>query len=159
MDIEYRLMHSGEENTVCRLIEDSFNEFVAPDYAKAGVEEFFKYANPESLKNRAQKNHFVLVASDADALAGVIEVRDNNHISLFFVKSEYQNLGIGRKLLALSLELCRKTIPPPEYIDVNSSPHAIKIYEKLGFTATGASQEINGIKFTPMKLSLEPTHA
>ncbi|HXZ94972.1 MAG TPA: GNAT family N-acetyltransferase [Dehalococcoidia bacterium] len=150
-------MHPGEEDAVCRLIEDSFNEFVAPDYSNVGVKEFFKYANPQSLKDRAQKNHFVFVASasDADKLAGVIEIRENNHVSLLFVKTEYQNLGIAKKLLELSLERCRKANPSLDHIDVNSSPYAVKIYERLGFKTIGMQQEVNGIRFTPMKLLIK----
>ena len=152
MNVEYRLMRSGEESAVCCLIKDCFNEFVAPDYNEAGVKEFFKYANPNSLKDRSQKNHSVLVASDADTLVGVIEMRENDHISLLFVKTEYQRQGIGKKLLELSLGLCRKTNHHLDHIDVISSPYAVKIYKKLGFTVTGVQQEVNGIRFTPMKL-------
>jgi ribosomal protein S18 acetylase RimI-like enzyme len=155
MNIEYRAMRSGEEDAVCRLIEDSFNEFIAPDYTEAGVKEFFRYANPQSLKERSQQNHFILVAFDADRLSGVIEMRENSHLSLLFVKTEYQNLGIGKKLLELSLELCRKANPHLDHISVHSSPYAVKVYEKLGFTSTGVQQEVNGIKFTPMELLLK----
>ncbi|MEW6034400.1 MAG: GNAT family N-acetyltransferase [Chloroflexota bacterium] len=45
-----------------------------------------------------------------------------------------------------------RTNPSLDYIDVHSSPYAVEIYEKLGFTCTGIEQEINGIGFAPMKL-------
>ena len=148
-------MRSGEEEAVCRLIEECFNEFVAPEYSEAGIEEFFKYANPQALRDRTQKDHFVLMAMDGDKLVGVIEVRSNNHISLLFVKTEYHHRGIARKLLQLSLEACRKAKPDLDQIDVNSSPYAVGIYAKLGFKRTDMEQEVNGIKFTPMKLTIK----
>ena len=147
-------MRSGEEDTVCRLIEESFNEFVAPEYSEAGVKEFFKYANPQSMKQRAEKDHFLLVALDGDKLVGIIEIRSNNHISLLYVKTEYHNKGIAGRLLKLSIESGQKDNPLLNYIDVNSSPYAVEIYEKLGFERIGVEREVNGIRFTPMKLTL-----
>ena len=35
-------------------------------------------------------------------------------------------------------------------ITVNSSPYAVKVYERLGFMKTGEQQEKNGILFIPM---------
>jgi len=154
MNVEYRLMCSGVEYAVCRLIVESFNEFVAPEYSDAGVKEFLKYANPESLRDRSHKDHFVLVASDRDQLVGIIEVRSNNHICLLFVKTGYQNMGVAKKLLSLSLDYCRRANPSLDFIDVHSSPYAVEIYAKLGFTRTGIEQEINGIRFTPMRLPI-----
>lgn len=61
VNVEYRLLHLGEEDSVCRFIADCFNKFIAPEYTEAGVKEFFKYANPRSLKDRLQKDHFVLI--------------------------------------------------------------------------------------------------
>ncbi len=127
----------------------------APGYSASGVKEFFKYASAECLKDRVQKNHLVLVALDGEAPVGVIEIRNPGHVSLLFVKTGYQKLGIGKRLLALSVEMCRQADPRLDHLDVNSSPFAVKIYEKLGFTATGAQQEVKGIIFTPMKLRLK----
>jgi ribosomal protein S18 acetylase RimI-like enzyme len=154
MSIDYRLIRTGEEDAVCRLIEESFNEFVAPGYSEAGVKTFFKYANAQSMKKRADKDHVIFVALDGDKLVGIIEIRSNNHISLLYVKTEYHNKGIARRLLNLCVETSLKDNPFLKHIDVNSSPYAVEIYEKLGFERTGAEQEVNGIRFTPMKLTL-----
>jgi GNAT superfamily N-acetyltransferase len=154
MNIKYRLMHSGEEDKVCCLIEECFNEFVAPEYSDAGVKEFLKYTNPKSLRNRTHNNHFVIVALYMGKFIGVIEVRANNHISLLFVKTGYHNMGVAKKLLNLSLDRCRRANPSLNYIDVHSSPYAVKVYERLGFARTNEEQEVNGIRFTPMRLTL-----
>ncbi|WP_094603611.1 GNAT family N-acetyltransferase [Sporomusa silvacetica] len=39
-------------------------------------------------------------------------------------------------------------------ITVNSSPYAVLIYEKMGFVRTDVEQEINGIRFIPMKFNI-----
>ena len=41
----------------------------------------------------------------------------------------------------------------PKVVTVNSSPFAIKVYEKLGFTATGIRQVSDGIVYIPMRYS------
>jgi len=83
MGITYRELHDGEEGNVCELIIDCSNEFVAPAYSEDGIIEFSKYVTPESTRNRLAKNHFILLALDGNLIVGVIEVRNNNHISFF----------------------------------------------------------------------------
>ena len=61
-DIRYRFMKKGEEEKVCSLVEKVFNEFVAPDYGEEGITEFFKFANPLALAERAGSEQVVVVA-------------------------------------------------------------------------------------------------
>lgn len=152
--ITYREIQTGEEKEVCRLVMDCFNEFVAPGYIKEGVAEFSRYIDPDLMKARIANNHFVILAMDHDNIAGVIEVRNNNHISLFFVKKEYQHQGIGRRLHQLAINKCRNQSREITTIDVHSSPYAVHIYEKLGFVKQSEEQISNGIRYTPLILNL-----
>ena len=72
-EVVFREMHNGEEAKVCRAVIDCFNEFVAPDYSKEGVEEFLKYVVPSCMRDRLAQGNFVLVAMDGDILIGVID--------------------------------------------------------------------------------------
>jgi Acetyltransferase (GNAT) domain len=96
-EITFREIKSGEEAKACQLVMDSFSEYVAPDYSKEGVNEFSKYVDPLLMQKRLANNHFVLVAVDDGIFVGVFEVRNNNHVSLLFVKKEYQNRGIAKR--------------------------------------------------------------
>ncbi len=69
----YRDMRSGEEPIVCELVRQVFNKLVAPDYGKAGAEEFFRFANPDAMKARLKAGGFVLVASRSEELVGMLE--------------------------------------------------------------------------------------
>ena len=89
---------------------------------------------------------------DVSLIVGVIEVRNSNHISLFFVKKEYQNQGVGKKLHELAIEKCKTLKPDVNVIDVHSSPYAVPIYEKLGFVKVSDEQVVNGMRFTPMTM-------
>ena len=88
-------MQSSEENAVSELILRAFNEYVAPDYSAQGVQEFNTYVQPEALARRARENHFLLVATIHDRLAGIIEVRNHEHISLLFVDMPFQHQGVA----------------------------------------------------------------
>jgi len=148
--ITYREIHKGEEEDVCQLIMDCFGEFVAPEYSKEGITEFSKYITLGFTTYRLANNHFILLALDIGIIVGVIEARNNNHISLFFVRTEYQKLGIGKKLNELAIDKCKTLRPDITNIEVHSSPYAVPIYGKLGFVKVNTEQIVNGLRFTPM---------
>ena len=77
-----------------------------------------------------------------------------NHISIFFVKSKYQGKGIGKNLLKRCISMCKRNNKDLKKITVHSSPNAVEIYKKLGFTKIGKGmvQEMNGIRFVGMKI-------
>lgn len=150
-----RPMNPGEETGVCHLVMRVFSEFVAPGYGPEGIKEFRKYVNPAALLKRSEAGHFVLVAAVQGQLAGVIEIRHHEHISLLFVDRQFLRRGIAKALLLQALDVSRQHNPDLEQVTVNSSPYAVPIYEKLGFEQTGPEQVKNGIRFVPMALGGE----
>jgi GNAT superfamily N-acetyltransferase len=150
----FREIRNGEEFEVCQLVNDVFNEFVAPTYSTEGVKEFTKYIDPDLIRDRMKHGNFIFVCLYNRTIIGAIEIRSNNHLALLFVKSQYHKLGIAKKLLKLAIEKCRQEEGTIDTIDVHSSPNAVPIYEKLGFRKTNTEQVVNGIRFTPMVLKL-----
>jgi len=61
----------------------------------------------------------------------MIEVREERHITMFFVEKEFQGTGVGQELLRRALAICLRRNPKLSKITVNSSPNAVKIYERL----------------------------
>lgn len=149
-DIFIRTMLAGEEAAVSRLVLATFMKHVAPAFSGDGVAEFRKYANPDAMAERGEEGNIVLVAEDGQKLVGMIEIRDSQHICFFFTEHEYQNKGIGAQLLEEAERLCTGS----DSMTVNSSPNAVKIYEAMGFSATGPEQTKNGIRFIPMRKPL-----
>lgn len=132
-------------NEVIQLIKQTFLEFVAPDYAEAGIKSFFKFAEDEDLL----KQLVFYAALHNDKITGILAVDVKlNHICLFFVDKDLQNTGIGTALFKSFLNEFM-----PKAVTVNSSPFAVKVYEKLGFTATGSRQVSDGIVYIPMRYS------
>ena len=153
-NIVFREPHSAEEDIVCKIVIDSFNEFIAPGYSSEGISEFNNYVQADVLRKRLRNGSYSFVAIDKDRIVGVIEVRDINHISLLFVKNEYHKMGIARKLVELALDRAKLLKPSINVIEVNSSPYGAKIYEHIGFISIDVEQVVHGIKFIPMKLTL-----
>jgi predicted GNAT family N-acyltransferase len=147
-------MEPGEEQKVCELVRDVFNEFVAPFYAKEGLDEFLRYADPILLSKRSKSNHFTLLAEEAGNLVGVIELRDFNHISLLFVASNAQHQGIAKQLLHEALEIARTNKPNLSEVSVHSSPNAVDAYERLGFRVEAGEKLEHGIRYIPMRMQL-----
>jgi predicted GNAT family N-acyltransferase len=153
----FRPMGTNEETEVCNLVISVFNEFIAPSYSQEGVNEFLKYAQPDALLYRSQKNHFVQLATAQNRIIGMIEIRDHHHVSMLFVDGLFHQKGVSRELLRRSLEICRRNKPELCEVTVNASPNSVHIYMRLGFHLTSSEQVINGIRFTPMTLELSKT--
>ena len=153
-DVLYRAARPGEETAVSNLAARSFNEFIAPDFSEEGIDEFFKYANPRSLKKRSEDSHFVLVAEAGGEIAGMIEIREMKHISMLFVDKSRHRKGIGKGLFRLALDRIKSEESPPESVTVHSSRFAVPFYENLGFVRTSEEKIIYGVIHIPMALAL-----
>ncbi len=123
------------------LVWKVFCQFEAPEYTEEGVEEFRKTLDDEQKISRM--NFYGAFAGPE--IAGVLAMRKPQHISLFFVKEEYQQKGIGRQLFEA---MCRDY--ERQEFTVNSSPFAVNIYKHLGFVPTDTEQVTHGIRYTPM---------
>ena len=153
--VRYRAMRPGEAAAVSALILASFDEFIGPDYeGEEGIAEFRRFASPEALEGRAAGDHLVRVATVDGTLAGMIEIRDRNHVALLFVDKAHQRRGIARGLLDTALADARAADPDVERVTVNSSRYGVAAYEKLGFRQTGPERAVNGIVFIPMAMRL-----
>ena len=152
--VSYRAIRPGEAGAVSALIRSSFDEFIGPEYSDEGIAEFRRFVAPEALEARTAEDHFIRVATVDGVLAGMIEIRENNHVALLFVDKAYQHHGIAKGLLHAALAAARAADPDLERVTVNSSRYGVPAYEKLGFRQTGPERSVNGIAFIPMAKQL-----
>lgn len=153
--LKYTPYKDGQENIISELVWGVFTEFEAPDYSEEGVNTFKEFINPNRIRDRIQNEGFkVYCCFHKSEIIGVIAFRNITHISLLFVKKNYHRRGIAKELLRISIKDIQRFNPESGELTVNSSPYAVKIYEKLGFIATDTMQEKDGIKYMPMKMSL-----
>lgn len=139
----------GEETQISEMINRVFDEFIGPEYSEKGRENFRTFADPQSILER---NNLLLTYKIEDNIVGMIEVKNFNHICLFFVDPQYQNRGIGRQFMDKVKMLVKDKT---DYITVNSSIYAENIYKSLGCKRVGELQEKDGIKFIPMKIMFD----
>lgn len=128
-----------------------FQEFEAPDYSEQGVETFKDFISYDSIIEMVDKGELIFWGFfTCHNLTGVIAIRGISHISMFFVKKEYQRQGIARKLFQTVVEHCQ-TDDSINNITVNSSPYAVEVYHHLGFKDANTEQTVNGMRFTSME--------
>jgi len=153
--ITYHDYASGEEKEISGFVREVFDEFVAPCYVQEGVDSFAAYIEPAKIAERIKSgDDFAITARHGDKIVGVIDVRQNNHISLLYVAKKYHDRGIAKHLLRLAVEKCRRKNPKITEITVRSSLYGVLIYEKMGFCLLSPEQEENGIKYFPMSMRI-----
>lgn len=113
-----------------------------------GIKNILIFVSAESMKLRFYiEGALMLVARDENNdIVGMIELKNFEHISLFFVDDKYFKCNIGKKLFEEA-----KNIFGCEKYSVNSSDYALEFYKKLGFIQITDSIKIEkGVHFYPM---------
>jgi GNAT superfamily N-acetyltransferase len=146
--------NEGLELAVSELIRKVYDEFVAPDYSAEGNRFFYDWIEPLKIRARQMTGRNMFVAMEGESVIGVIEIRDNNRISLLFTDKDYQGIGIARSLFQESLKQCIQREPSLSKFYVHASPFSVSIYKRLGFIAVDEMQEQNGLKYVPMEMNL-----
>jgi predicted GNAT family N-acyltransferase len=147
-------MKPGKTTEASDLVIRIINELSVHDYLADGVWDFFKCARQVQCMSHFWISHFVLTAEMQDDIVGTIEIRENNHITLFCVEKPYRQRGIGKKLLRKALEICVMNNPKLSEVSVNALPSAVPIYEKLGFHTEKMEWMEYDIPYTPMLLDV-----
>jgi predicted GNAT family N-acyltransferase len=136
-----------------KLTNEVFDEFVGRDYSDEGKKTFKEYTKEKAIIERINNNEF-FVAKYKNKIIGIMEIRNKNHISLFFVLKEFHGKGIGRKLFEYYINIIKQNNNGIKTITVNSSFYGEKVYKALGFIKTHEAQEKDGIKYIPMEYNV-----
>lgn len=153
-NIVIRKITRDEVESAMDLALEVFMQFEAPDYPPAGVETFKRdiVENPEYLEKARQGICPIYGAFDGGKLVALMGMRSSKtHINLVFTRKEYHRKGIARAIFRYLVEDVRKENPTLEALTLNSSPYGLPFYLAVGFEPLGGEQEINGIRFTPMR--------
>jgi len=119
-----------------------------------GAEGFLQRISPEAIQQTITAPNFLYnIGLVDDQLAGVVAVRDNTHLYHLFVGQAFQGRGFSR-LLWQHAKVAAMAAGNHHAFTVNSTPYAVPVYERFGFTATGQRVETQGIAFVPMELQL-----
>lgn len=116
--------------------------------SEEGINNILTFMSKENMRLRFYiEGALMLVARDKNnKIVGAVELKNFEHISLFFVDDKYFKFGIGKKLFE---EV--KNILKLEKYSVNASDYGLEFYKKLGFVQITDSIKIeNGVHFYPM---------
>ena len=150
-NILIRTINENEWEEAMNLAWDTFILYEAPEYTKEGITSFRNFVRDPILKTLFIEGKYnVLAAFNNNIIVGIIGVRNETHISLLFVDSEYHKKGIARRLVEKTFERTYEKYGKRE-MTVNSSPYAVGFYHKMGFVDTDIEQTTDGIRDTPMK--------
>ena len=140
--MEIRKVKKEELKDTMDLAWNVFLKFETPDYSEEGIKEFRSSIYDPEFVSKLE----IYGAFEEDKIIGMIATRDMNHIAMYFVDEKYQGQGIGRKLYDTVCE-----VNTDNFFTANASPYAKEIYEHMGFECLQGMQQVNGIKFYPMK--------
>lgn len=150
-----RPLYKSEWEEAMQLAWDTFILFEAPEYSKEGIKNFKNFVRDPILKTLFLEGKYKTLAAFHNGLmVGIIGVRNETHISLLFVDSEYHRRGIASKLMNRMFEITKKELGKWE-MTVNSSPYAVGFYHKMGFTDLSDEMTTDGIRYTPMVIRLK----
>ena len=154
--LEYREINQKELPETLELVHKVFDEFEAPYYSEEGIASFYKFIDINNMSEQYSNGSLYFYGCFVnDIIVGMIAVKDFVHISLLFVDKHYHRQGIARSLFEHIIQICKEKNPSLKMITVNSSPYAVDVYHKLGFSNVSSEQVVDGIKFTPMELKIE----
>jgi GNAT superfamily N-acetyltransferase len=148
----FRRMAEGDEEETSALIRRSFEKYISHTYTEEGLAEFLKNTTPGALAERRARGQNVVLAVAGKEIVGVIAVRGGNHISLLFVDESRHRMGIAGSLVSMAVAESRNADPSLSGFTVNSSPFAVKFYERMGFRGAGPERFMRGMKVKPMML-------
>ena len=154
MNFVIRKIFSNEVEEAMELALEVFMQFEAPDYGDAGVDTFKRdiVENPTFIDNAKNGLCPIYAAFDDDKMVALIGMRSSKtHINLVFTKKEYHRKGIATSIFKYLLNDLLNGNPSLNELTLNSSPYGLPFYISLGFIPLSEEQEINGIRFTPMK--------
>ena len=157
-NIVIRKISSNEVENAMELALEVFMQFEAPDYHPSGVETFKRdiVENADYLEKAKQGICPIYGAFDGEKMVALIGMRSNKtHINLVFTKKEYHRKGISTAIFNYLLKDVLSENPNIRELTLNSSPYGLPFYLHIGFIPLSDEQEINGIRFTPMKYIID----
>jgi ribosomal protein S18 acetylase RimI-like enzyme len=140
------------DNVIIEVLkEDDIDEYsalineVMNEFNKEEVDDYqIWFAGVEGINERRSWNSpnykfatLQFTAKIGGKIIGALEIANADHIQSFFVKKEYQKMGIGKKLFNFSKKFFINNGIKLYGYGVYASNYAINFYKKLGFMGDG----------------------
>jgi len=121
----------------------------------AGAENFLQKSTPAGLADfMLQLNINYLIGEYEGVFCGAVAVRNHSHLQHLYIVPAYQRRGLGKYLLETARDQAIAEGNLGEFT-VNAVLSAIPFYKRMGFEAVGEVSLAGGLRFQPMRLSIQ----
>lgn len=127
--MEIRPFHFKDAKEISSIIQKTLFETNSRYYQKSVLNYLSNEYSPDNLIKMAEKKE-LFVAIDNGIIIGVAAVEDND-ISTVFILPEYQNQGIGKKLMKKVEDVAKNN--GFREVKLNASINALEFYKKIGY--------------------------
>ena len=149
--LQIRLLEAAEIKAGYELIKASFLEFNTAELGEGGQEKILaKAINETYMEKRFARGASFLAAFLDGQMAGVAEMTTKHHLRLLYIKGKFHRKGLGKCLIDELIRIAKNN--GAELLTVNAAPSALPFYQKYGFEETDGLQDMDGVRFVPMKL-------
>ena len=149
-------LNTSQLRTALELVWEVFDEYEAPDYEEMGIKTFQHFIEYHAMLDKMESGEMKFWGCYQNSyMVGVIAIRPIQHISLLFVRGQFQHVGVASRLVRMAISDIREGKPEIPYVTVNSSPYAVEFYKKIGFKPLGPEETRDGIRFTSMRRTLD----
>ncbi len=154
MELQIRQAQADDAPAISRLVQGLAHHFLL-DPAQAATAPFLQTVSPAAMNGYIASDAFDYSVGECQGqLAGLVAVRDGQHLFHLFVDTSFQRQGFAARLWAHARQRALAQGNTRGFT-VNSTPYALPVYQRLGFVATGPEVHTRGIAYVPMRLAPE----
>ena len=149
--VTIRAAGPDDAGAISGLITSLSRYFLADPDDPGAAAAFFATIAPGAIRRSLGSARYRYHVAEVDgAIVGVVGMRDAGHLYHLFVAEPFHGRGIASRLWATAHGEARAQGNPGAFT-VNSSRHAVPLYERLGFRATDSLQVKDGLAYLPMR--------
>ena len=130
---------------VAELLRVLSEKFIVHEFSESGRQQFLFNNSCVAIERFVSDGfRYHVAATRGEDIVGFVGIRDNRHLYHLFVAEPFQRRAIGRRLWEVARDECRSTGHTGPFT-VNSSSHAVPVYERFGFRRTAPVQDHGGV--------------
>ncbi|WP_257886751.1 GNAT family N-acetyltransferase, partial [Vibrio parahaemolyticus] len=148
-EINVRVEETQESDffQVVDLVKRVVDKDILPHFSNEG-QALFSSKVRSDIETTFDKSKFQnLKLIEDNKVIGFAALRENDYITHLFIDTNFQNKGLGKLLLDKLLSLTESS-----EVRLRASVNAQNFYESQGFVATEVEQNVDGVRFVPMRL-------
>ena len=150
MAFDIRPLTQADADAASQVAHQSFGAYIAPDWESSASAHFYDRSTPEVLSETIARASYTGGAFVGVSLLGFILMPQPSFVRMLFVRPDVMRQGVGRQLWESARVHIEQAFPAVATVELNSSPHAIGFYRRLGFVAISAPFDRDGGRATRM---------